>query len=788
MNKKNIEILRRFFTVFLLLLYTSLASNSRVWAQELDRGDTSARPNVVAEHLSDLEVKYTPFKTNFLNNINVATLHKELESVRQINRGVHLLLDSLDSEQLTDTIDSLAAVTEKTEARLTGFLNTVDGYKSSLENALEELKQLDSDSIFTSGREQHRNAELLNRTHNLRFQIRQTELQAQQKLDSINILIGNTNAIINDTKGIKKRIDGNVQVVKGTRSRKNADYIWSAPRVLNKENIMGNLRTTYQETGGVRTYLEHTAWTGRILLLLLSVGFFYWIYSNGKRLFQEQAAPEAQGTQAIPVTAPYPWGKDMLQALVFFLTLLPLFAAYTPSILVQGAQLLIIVLLMWQANYVLNEDNRRLWLLLLIFYVFVIVANSLVGDGLIMRLITLTLNVVNLVFSYRLRKGLKENSSQFQINRYIHLSFVIINLLAIFLNVIGYVEYARYWSIAGAVGLAQSVSIRGFSNIVKGAFQRQFEKSRLTGDLFANFDERKTLLKVHKYLVIICLILGIIVLAINLHRVQALYTATEELLGSTRKIGNISFTLGNLLVCVVIISLANWLQRNLGIFFGDKKAASEEKMQTANSLMPLFRLVVIVIGFLFGISALGIGVDRLTVIISALTVGIGFGLQNVFNNFVSGIILIFEKPFRNGDYIELADKKGWVKEIGIRSSTLLTEEGAEVIIPNGDLLSGRLVNWTLSESTSKIALTILVDKKADIEMVKKAIKEEVKKVDHFVKGRPVDILTVGVTADKVQLRISCWIVDIYNQDLFKSQLLERLSSRLGIDDIGLVSA
>src|SRR5690606_21434828 len=99
----------------------------------------------------------------------------------------------------------------------------------------------------------------------------------------------------------------------------------------------------------------------------------------------------------------------------------------------------------------------------------------------------------------------------------------------------------------------------------------------------------------------------------------------------------------------------------------------------------------------------------------------GFGLQNIINNFISGIILIFEKPFRTGDFIELADKKGRVQEIGIRSSTLMTQEGAEVIIPNGDLLSGRLVNWTLGGSYSKVDVGIKIAKDSDMELMKRVL-------------------------------------------------------------------
>src|SRR5690606_32694092 len=130
------------------------------------------------------------------------------------------------------------------------------------------------------------------------------------------------------------------------------------------------------------------------------------------------------------------------------------------------------------------------------------------------------------------------------------------------------------------------------------------------------------------------------------------------------------FTYGNLLLAILVVWAANWLQQNLKRLVDGPTAEGQQGRRL--TLFPLLRLLIVVVGFLIGVSILGLGVDKLTVIIGALSVGIGLGLQNIINNFVSGIILVFKKLFKLGDYIELADKKGQVMQLGIRSSTLLT--------------------------------------------------------------------------------------------------------------------
>ena len=86
----------------------------------------------------------------------------------------------------------------------------------------------------------------------------------------------------------------------------------------------------------------------------------------------------------------------------------------------------------------------------------------------------------------------------------------------------------------------------------------------------------------------------------------------------------------------------------------------------------------------------------------ALGVGIGFGLQNVVNNFVSGLILMFERPIQPGDTVEITGTTGTVREIGMRATTLKTREGADVVIPNGTLLSEKLINWTMSDMNRRV--------------------------------------------------------------------------------------
>jgi len=124
------------------------------------------------------------------------------------------------------------------------------------------------------------------------------------------------------------------------------------------------------------------------------------------------------------------------------------------------------------------------------------------------------------------------------------------------------------------------------------------------------------------------------------------------------------------------------------------------------ALSKMSHYTVLVLGFIAAIAALGFEVGNLALLLSALGVGIGFGMQSMVNNFISGLILLFERPIKVGDLVSLEQLLGRVTRIGIRSSTVRTFDGADVIVPNGDLISNQVTNWTLADTRRRVTLPV----------------------------------------------------------------------------------
>lgn len=178
-----------------------------------------------------------------------------------------------------------------------------------------------------------------------------------------------------------------------------------------------------------------------------------------------------------------------------------------------------------------------------------------------------------------------------------------------------------------------------------------------------------------------------------------------------------------------------------------------------STISVLANYIILTLGFFIAISVAGIDLSRLTIVLGALSVGIGFGLQNVVNNFVSGLILVFERPIQVGDTIEVGQLLGHVKRIGFRSSTVRTYDGAEVIVPNGNLISSEVVNWTLSDRNRRLVIPVGVAYGSDPEQVLEILNATVMDHQSVLKyPKPVVIFT-GFGDSALQFSVRVWVSD-----------------------------
>lgn len=177
----------------------------------------------------------------------------------------------------------------------------------------------------------------------------------------------------------------------------------------------------------------------------------------------------------------------------------------------------------------------------------------------------------------------------------------------------------------------------------------------------------------------------------------------------------------------------------------------------------LFKYLFVVIGVIVIFSSIGIDLSAFTVLLGTLGVGIGFGLQNITSNFVSGISLLVERPVKTGDRIEVGDTAGDVVKIGLRATTVLTNDNIAIIVPNSDFITKEVINWSYADKRVRLKIPVSVSYRSDVRQVEKLLVEVANENEDVLKTPPpvVRFAALGESAIEFELRI--WTISHIRQ-------------------------
>ena len=232
---------------------------------------------------------------------------------------------------------------------------------------------------------------------------------------------------------------------------------------------------------------------------------------------------------------------------------------------------------------------------------------------------------------------------------------------------------------------------------------------------------------------------------------------------------DLSFSIGEtrfsayLMIKAIITIIMFFLLTGIVSDFGEKRIKSIKGIHSSNKALinKAFHIFIYFIGFMIGLNVLGIDLTAFAIFSGAIGIGIGFGLQKITSNFISGLILLFEKSIENGDMVELSDGTyGLIRKTSARYTLLETFEGREMMIPNEDFIINRVTNWTFNNRKGRLQIDIGVAYESDIEKARELILEAAKEFPGSIDDPKPACYLKEFADSSVNFMLFFWLADV----------------------------
>ena len=703
---------------------------------------------------------------------------KDVKLVRQNIRGRHTIVNIKNQYLYQSFTAKLDDETDRIQGQLDKLYHRVYHAKLHLKNVL-------SDSIF---RKLYADKELRatfdDKLIRLEWKWNRTDSITKANVDTLNALkvrlSDNGLDLANMLGMINKRLDRTVPKLFGQE----VNCLWQQEKeeTQTQESSKNTISVFGSEQKAISYYISQTSGE-RTTILFLGILLFVWLFLKRKLLKRVRKEKETFSYLHLQYLNNHP----ILSILILLLSLMPFFDAYAPTSYISIEYILLLT-----ASTVIffrkgNQTFLFNWIGLVILFIADVLTYLLIEPTLVERLLMLALHIGIIIFAVRFYRSLRKEMPYYSLIKPATIIGIMLSCMGVIFNLFGRFSLSGMVGIAGIFAVTQVIVLTVFIDVIIEIILLQLQSSRLKKGVDKPFDSFVVISRIKMPLIIIAIIVWLIMLTSNLNIYHNISNYVADALTITRTIGSISFQLLSVILFFVIIWFAHILQRLLSFLFGETGVESEDLTAVTkgqHSRLLITRLLVLIGGYLLAIAASGLPIDKLTFLLGALGVGIGMGLQNIVNNFVSGIILIFDGSLQIGDEIEVSGQAGKVKEIGLRASTLNTADGAEVIIPNGNILSQNIVNWTFSNDEKRVMLAFsLTGNELDANVINEVINNIIKSVPNVISQRKPVILYTKVTPESCSLTIRFWST-ISNADLVKSEAMIQLSAAFASRKIG----
>lgn len=798
-----------FKTLPLFVFLVSLLSFNAAFAQLSNQKSQKAK----REH----ERKIMHLRDSMLRALNksdtsISSLLQRVEqysiTFSQINNSLSQGLDTGDiSQQLgpvmrrIDKIDTLANTHKSSTLRYLFVLNDnldhiqdkLEGWQSDLTDIVNKLAQKQNDLLKFTTDSLLKTVPADSAVRATFFAQRKALWKIWRRADSVNRHALLKVSLLQDKIGISytkttdesDRIDAKIKSFAVKAVSGESDFIWNTG--VNYGNFKSALNSTVKLNQLLFDYFIKNQLVTHLFALLFLVIMLSWILLTRARVLKKDKNSVTVFEQATDI---YKW--PVVSSLLVVIAIVPYFYSNFPVVFWEVFFLVGIVLTLILIKKDYPAILFRFLVLLFILAVIYAVSNLFIEINNVDRYVVFILSIISIISGYSYYKKIKEQpDNQLPYTGLILKIFIGLQIFSLLLNITGRFSLAKIIGVTAVFNMWLLVIFYIVVQIIIEALYLQFEAKKGGSSLINWMNFNIIQKKFRNTLLLLAGIIWFFVLLQNLNIDDWASDWATDFFGQGHVVGGASFTFGGFIIFIAVIWLSSIVSRVISYLFDVSAqrvtdlSALKKKNRTSTLII---RMAVFTIGFLLAVAASNFPLDKLTIIISAFGVGIGFGLQNVVNNLVSGLILAFEKPIQIGDVVEVDGASGTMQAIGIRSSKILTGDGAEVIIPNGDLISHHVINWTLSNTNRQVSILVHTAYGVDIDKVKDLLKASLKNREDIMTNPAPGVFVNNVTEGFVEFKLLFWVADVSTTTELKSRVLVTIYQKLNENEIPLPAA
>ncbi|WP_177192228.1 mechanosensitive ion channel family protein [Chitinophaga arvensicola] len=744
------------------------AAESVKSVQKYEEEKTGNRQRAVLERIRSLSQQ-----TKILLKRGIDTVsfdQSRVDAKRSLETVKDGILVNKGSSQTQRNLEVSAAIVNELYARITDQKKALQIYAAKVTALRMQIDSVSSDpSLFVFPADSASAMKQIRRLYLAAREVNPIDSALDKAVTLVEEQQLKTDYLLFDISAVREDID----IYSGHLARQSFEkefpYLWAHP-VLSRP-LSDIIRFSFaKEMILLRFYVEDHV-IRLFLVFLLLMGSWYFLRSLKKQVQRQHDVTDARADNLVIV---HPFAT----AVVLTLSIFQFLFASPPFIFSFALWLMAAISLGFIFKGFISAYWQRFWIVTTALFLLAGVDNMILQVSRPERYLMLLISLGGC--GYLTALLLNKNRTELKEKKilYFIIIFLVFEVCSSFLNLMGRFNVAKSLMISGYISLTVGVVFLWVIRLIN-------EGLVLASGVYKTPSRQLFYLNFQRVgpqapgIFYVALTVGwLLIVARNFYHLRGYAASVNTFITAERSLGDYNYSITGLLIFIFVLFCSLMLSRLVSYFATEQDhtiaAGKRSKGFSIGSWLLVIRIFIITVGVILAFAAAGIPMDKFAIVLGALGVGVGLGLQGLVNNLVSGLIISFEKPVNVGDIIELNGKFATVKSIGFRSSVVKSSEGANLIIPNGDLLSQQLTNWTMGHNLRRSHLTVGVAYETDIDRARGLLQDILKKDERILTSPAPAVFFTAFGDSSIEIELIYWNRDINESLIVKSDLISEI--------------